>query len=231
MKTCKKCCVKKEDTEFYPHKGMRDGRLNTCKKCHNRASADRNSKSEARKEYMKAYLKKYRSKPENREKERKHNERYRKSEKGIVARAKYAATEKSKEIKRRYATSEVCKVKSRERGRKRRKNDPAYKLTINLRRRFLHFLKGTAKRGSVMKLIGCSVEDLKKHIEKQFKEGMTWDNWTVNGWHIDHIKPLHSFDLTDDEQMKEAWHYSNLRPLWAKENHSRPKKIIESRNI
>jgi hypothetical protein len=47
---------------------------------------------------------------------------------------------------------------------------------------------------------------------------MTWENWSVNGWHIDHIKPLSSFDLTDTEQLKEACSYNNLQPLWAKDN-------------
>jgi hypothetical protein len=47
---------------------------------------------------------------------------------------------------------------------------------------------------------------------------MTWDNWTRDGWHIDHIKPLASFDLTNEEQFKKACHYSNLQPLWAEEN-------------
>jgi hypothetical protein len=50
---------------------------------------------------------------------------------------------------------------------------------------------------------------------------MTWDNWTTDGWHIDHIKPLaSSFDLTDRKQFLEACHYTNLQPLWAKDNHN-----------
>ena len=47
---------------------------------------------------------------------------------------------------------------------------------------------------------------------------MTWDNWTTDGWHIDHIKPLSSFDLTDRKQLLEVCHYTNLQPLWAKDN-------------
>jgi hypothetical protein len=67
-------------------------------------------------------------------------------------------------------------------------------------------------------LVGCSYVELRKLIESKFTEGMTWENWSVNGWHIDHIKPLSSFDLTDTEQLKEACSYNNLQPLWAKDN-------------
>ena len=65
------------------------------------------------------------------------------------------------------------------------------------------------------------------HLESQFYndpktgEVMTWDNHTTDGWHVDHIKPLHEFDLYDDEQFKEAAHYTNLQPLWAKDNLSK----------
>ena len=52
---------------------------------------------------------------------------------------------------------------------------------------------------------------------------MNWDNHTKNGWHIDHIKPIDTFDLTDYEQQRVCFHYSNLRPLWASDNLSRPK--------
>lgn len=69
-----------------------------------------------------------------------------------------------------------------------------------------------------MKLLDCSPLFLKEHLEKQFKEGMTWDNHTTDGWHIDHIRPCCSFDLTKKEQQEECFHYSNLQPLWATDN-------------
>jgi 5-methylcytosine-specific restriction endonuclease McrA len=53
-------------------------------------------------------------------------------------------------------------------------------------------------------------------MSKQFKEGMTWEN--RREWHIDHIIPVSSFDLSDAEQAKKAFHWSNCQPLWAKEN-------------
>jgi hypothetical protein len=82
------------------------------------------------------------------------------------------------------------------------------------------------KSGSAVKDLGCSIEECKKYIESQFKESMTWENWGVYGWHLDHKIPLDSFDLTDREQFLKACHYTNLQPLWAKENLSKGNKIL-----
>ena len=69
------------------------------------------------------------------------------------------------------------------------------------------------------------MSQLISHIESQFKPGMTWDNWSRTGWHLDHIKPLVTFDLTDPEQFRVACHYLNLQPLWAKENLSKGGRV------
>lgn len=63
-------------------------------------------------------------------------------------------------------------------------------------------------------------------LESKFQPDMNWDNWASDGWHIDHIKPLASFDLTDREQLLIACHYTNLQPLWAKDNIAKSDKII-----
>lgn len=64
--------------------------------------------------------------------------------------------------------------------------------------------------------LGCTPSELRAHIERQFSKGMTWANRHL--WHIDHIVPLASFDLTDPEQLRAACHFTNLRPLWAEDN-------------
>lgn len=74
------------------------------------------------------------------------------------------------------------------------------------------------RAGSHVKNLGCSIEELKKHLESNFKTGMTWDNYGRKGWHIDHIRPLSKFDLSDPQQLIEACHYTNLQPLWWYEN-------------
>jgi len=87
-----------------------------------------------------------------------------------------------------------------------------------------HAIASNQKAGSAVKDLGCSVAELKQYLEKRFyahsKTGkqMAWDNWNLYGWHIDHIQPLASFDLTNRKQFLEACHYTNLQPLWAEEN-------------
>jgi len=80
------------------------------------------------------------------------------------------------------------------------------------------------KYSSSVKLLGASIPDVVKHLEKQFKPGMTWENYGKDGWHIDHIRPCASFDLSKLEEQKKCFHYTNLQPLWATENISKGAK-------
>lgn len=89
-------------------------------------------------------------------------------------------------------------------------------------------VNGTVKSGRTSELIGCSIEQLMAHLESQFLPGMSWDNRGRWGWHIDHIRPCASFDLTDPLQQKMCFHYTNLRPLWAKENLSKGSRWEDS---
>lgn len=92
------------------------------------------------------------------------------------------------------------------------------RLKNNLRSRISKIISGVVKQGSAIYDLGCSIEEFKRYIQSKFQSGMTWDNYGHKTWHIDHIKPLSSFDLTDPKQLKEACHYTNLQPLWAKDN-------------
>jgi hypothetical protein len=96
--------------------------------------------------------------------------------------------------------------------------DPAFRVAQNLRVRLGMALKNRQKVGSAVDDLGCTIPELMTDLEKQFKPGMSWENWNRHGWHIDHIRPLASFDLTDREQFLQACHYTNLQPLWAEEN-------------
>lgn len=100
----------------------------------------------------------------------------------------------------------------------RAKTDPIFRIRINLRARIKSAIKGNYKSGSAVRDLGCSILELKQYLESKFQPGMSWENYGRNGWHIDHIIPLSSFDLTDREQFKKACHYTNLQPLWAEEN-------------
>ena len=111
--------------------------------------------------------------------------------------------------------------------KERCKKDPNFKILRNLRSRLRSALKGNFKKGSAVTDLGCSIEFLIKHLESKFKDGMSWENYGFKGWHIDHIRPLSSFDLTQREELKKACHYSNLQPLWAIDNLKKNDKLGE----
>ena len=108
---------------------------------------------------------------------------------------------------------------------KKYKNNINYKLSVLLRSRLNKALKGNYKSGSAVRDLGCTIDTLKLYIESKFQKGMSWDNYNHGGWHIDHIKPISSFDLTDRKQLLEACNYTNLQPLWAKDNLSKKDKL------
>ena len=110
----------------------------------------------------------------------------------------------------------------------RRKTDLNFKLLGCLRARLGLILRNKNKSKSTLKLLGCSIDFLKKHLESKFQLGMSWSNygrgWNGNGmkrWHIDHIRPCYSFDLSKVSEQAKCFHYTNLQPLWAKENLSK----------
>ena len=102
------------------------------------------------------------------------------------------------------------------------------KLKNRLRVRLCHALKGRSKVGSAIQDLGCSVEFLKAYLESKFLTGMTWDNHGrgQDKWHIDHVKPLDRFDLTNRDQLIEACHYTNLQPLWELDNLKKSNKFL-----
>ena len=91
----------------------------------------------------------------------------------------------------------------------------------NLRNRINLALNGINKANSTENLLGCSFDAFIKHLELQFKDGMSWDNRGKHGWHIDHIRPCASFDLSDPNQQSQCFHYTNMQPLWAVDNLSK----------
>lgn len=77
-------------------------------------------------------------------------------------------------------------------------------------------LKGVGRVPRTVKALGISIQEFRLYIQEKFLDGMTWDNY--GEWHLDHIKSLSSFDLTDENQFNEAGHYTNYQPLWAGDN-------------
>ena len=103
----------------------------------------------------------------------------------------------------------------REYQKTRSAEDLNFKLINNLRNR----TKAAIRDGKGVKnqkteaLIGCTLEEARDHIQSQFEDGMDWDNWSKDGWHLDHIRPCSSFDLTDEQQQFVCFNYRNLMPL------------------
>jgi len=108
------------------------------------------------------------------------------------------------------------------------KNDPHFKMKQLLSHRIYLALKvkGVSKSIRTMKLLGCTVEELWKHLESKFQPGMTRENH--GKWHVDHIKPCASFDLTDAKQQAECFHYTNLQPLWSEQNLKKGSKLLDA---
>lgn len=98
------------------------------------------------------------------------------------------------------------------------RRDPAQRIRATTRHRLWKALKGLSKSARSFELVGCTHRQLKLHIEAKFKPGMSWDNYGVHGWHIDHIRPCESFDLSDPEHQRACFHFTNLQPLWCHEN-------------
>ena len=98
----------------------------------------------------------------------------------------------------------------------RRKRDVRFRLAKNLRQRLWQAIKGKYKAGSAVTDLGCSIGQFKLYIENQFSKDMSWDNY--GDWHLDHIMPLASFDLTDRGEFQTAAYYTNFQPLWANDN-------------
>lgn len=104
----------------------------------------------------------------------------------------------------------------------RYKNDGLYRLDKCIRSLIYRSLRGH-KLKKTTEYLGCSIPELKKHLESQFQEGMSWDNYGRNGWHIDHIVP--SSSASTEEELIKLQHYSNLQPLWETENLKKGSKL------
>jgi len=146
-------------------------------------------------------------------------------------------------LKNREAQIRRCKIwrsENKEKVRKqnwayisrRMKEDPGFKVSRFLRSRLWRIIK-TKRVGSFVKDLGCTIDQLCKHLENQFYpdpntgENMTWENY--GEWHIDHIRPLCSFDLMSRSDFLLAANFLNLRPLWKSQNLAKVKDDLSLR--
>jgi hypothetical protein len=154
--------------------------------------------------YKEARIKRL-SNPENREKDR----------------ASKAKWKKANKLKVRESRRLLMARKSKE--------DVGFRLSCRMRTRIWEML-GQKKSKRTFDYVGCSLEELKTHLEKSFEFGMTWDNYGVE-WHVDHIRPLSSFNLKDESELMTAFHFSNLQALWKTDNLKKSNKLNWKKEI
>lgn len=126
-----------------------------------------------------------------------------------------AAQAKRKRERLQEAPEEERRKRRLERAKQNQR--PEFRMRANLRRRVHKALKGVCKSASTLDLLGCLMPELKRHIERLFKPGMTWENYGPV-WHIDHVRPCASFNLLDLEHQRACFNWTNLQPLFAVEN-------------
>jgi ATPase subunit of ABC transporter with duplicated ATPase domains len=147
------------------------------------------------------------------------NKYYKVNRKNLIEQSKNYYNNHKKEIaikRKKYYSLRVNKEKINNYYKYKRKTDINFKIKHYLRVRIGDALRGKTKSLSTIKLIGCSIEQLKKHLESKFKQGMSWSNH--GKWHIDHIKPCASFNLSKESEQIKCFNWKNLQPLWAEEN-------------
>jgi len=152
------------------------------------------------KEQIKEYGKEYYLK--NREKRIKYQREYRST---------HQKAHRESNRKYYFKNKERLSKNNTRNAKERRKTNPSLRILDNLRSRMLHALKGKNKSASTIKLLGCTPDELRKHLESQFESWMTWENHGL--WDIDHIKACAKFDFTYPEQQRECFHWSNLQPM------------------
>lgn len=204
MKTCTKCRSKKDLNQFNKDKSRRDGLSNKCKEC---IREYRKIHREQNLEKLRTISKEYGR--THRKEQLARNYSYRKRNYD-----KYRSAENKRKRRQYKENPNIFKM------RKQRyaNNHPEDKIRRGLRIRLLQAIKFNQKAGSAIHDLGCSIKEFIKYIESKFKSGMSWNNYGINGWHIDHIIPLSKFNLTIRKEFLKACHFTNMQPLWANEN-------------
>lgn len=199
MKICVKCNIEKSLENYTREKNTKDGFRGECKDC-------RKAYRDSRKDEIKKY----------------HQKRYQDNKEEYDRRSKKWRKEHpdyDKESKIQWFKDNREKVnKKKKELYHSKKNDPLYNLIYRVRNRTKNAIRAKRFRKDFKypDYIGCTREELKLHIEKQFTEGMTWDKFLAGEIHIDHIVPIGK--AKSPEEVFKLSHYTNLQPLWAKDN-------------
>ncbi len=230
MLECSKCDKEKSKNDFYKRSTPYgyDSYCKSCRKIIRRQWAEKNKQNiiqynkkynnehveeilQNRKEYSKTAKEKLRKKQ--------YNQGHK--EEASIYQKQWYLNNKEKKNKQGRDNYQKNKEQINKRRLERQKNNINAKIASNLRGRINKTIIGNYKAGSAVNDLGCPIGFFKCYIEQRFQVGMTWDNYGRYGWHLDHIKPLSLFDLTNKEQFLQACHYTNYQPLWWKQNISK----------
>lgn len=228
-KQCNRCQQVQSLENFDRCKRHKDGRRGECKKCRAADSQVYNAKNSTKlKAYYRTYYRKNRSTCISKAKE--YAQTHREERRAYLAAYKLKHMDRIRMLAR--ARSQTPRGKQRARlARLRRQNILALRFrdafSRNLARRLAQY--GLKKQNTTCKMIGCSMEHLIRHLERQFTAGMTWENRGLKGWQIDHMIPCKAFDLADATERRKCFHWSNLQPLWGNDNRTKADKIIYRR--
>src|SRR3989338_5917954 len=217
LKHCYKCDDWLELCNFSKNKQRWDNLDNRCNFCYKKYVIDNKEK---------IMLKKKEYKENNKEKikEWKNNNKEKISQYNKNYLSKYREVNKEELAKKQQEYYQVNKKEINKRRNESINKNPVKKIQRNLRSRVNVGLTGKCKSEKTKQLLGCTIDELKIYLEKQFTEGMTWDNY--GEWHVDHILPVSKFDITNEIEQHVCFHYQNLQPLWAKENISKGCKMV-----
>ena len=246
MKKCSKCKKEKSFSEFSKRKSSKDGLHLNCKSCNKqyyeankekikqyqeenkeRIAEYKKQYNESNKEKIAEYFKQYQE--ANKERLVEYGKQYREENKERIKQYREENKERLAEWSKQYY--EENKERKAEWGKQyqkqRRSIDHVFKFRINVRT----LIKNSFKRGTnqfrkdakTEQILGCTIEEFRLYIQSKFKEGMSWDNYGLNGWHLDHIIPI-SFAKTEEDIIR-LNHYTNFQPLWAEDNLKKSNKI------
>jgi len=223
IKKCSKCKKRKSVRKFIKNRSHKDGFQNYCKECQKQL-AKRYYEDNA--EHIKQQTKRYYR--DNTESLKQYSKQYSKDN------AKW-----KKQYMKKYCKDNAEQARQREKQwrkdnpeksrkiRRRRLLNPRNRLSDNISSVIGVSLKGNKNGKHWESIVNFTLEELRLHLESLFRVGMTWNNHSKRGWHIDHIVPisLWKFKSYEDEEFKECWALENLQPLWAEENQLKGNRI------
>lgn len=170
-------------------------------------------------------------KPGEREKNREYaRKRYRENPEAIKAAQKSYRENNPEKVK---ATHKAWEKKNPDYLRKKRARNPLYRMVTNARSRIkVALIKASIKKSKrTIELLGCNWHEYQQHMESQFEDGMTWENYGT-AWHIDHTLPVAPvIKKFGEAALPVVFNYRNCKPMWAKENLSKNASIPAVKEI